>query len=327
MNFEERIKVSHELYDVSKQCFMCREPIGKKQQSVEDVFPKWLMNKYKLWDTKLVIPNGSTMPYRMFRVPCCKKCNNERMSSLENKIKRAVELGYDEFIKLDKNLIAWWIAKIYYAKVLKELTIRMDLKNPDSRTIISEKPFIDHYGNIHMLMNELLIGTTFEGDPLYELYVYKTDDYPVFDYLDNIDMDVIYMKMDNIIILCSFFPTKTSSMRYKQEIDILGKQEIVSFFQVLELYTKIVFYKSYHIGEYAFFYDADMNVGKVDVKQVLEVKRENYDFESLRMALIVYLKSRYYPDEIPSYDEEKEISLILYGASETMTIREIYCPI
>lgn len=324
MNFEERVIESHKLEDLTNRCFMCRKPLDDDNRSDEDVNPKWLMRRYHLWDQSIVIPNGSTMPYRMFKVPCCKKCNNEKMSAMENAIKKGVEGGFQEFIKLDRDLVAWWVAKLYYAKVLKELTLKIDRTNPDSETITKVETFDAHYGNVHMLMNELLQGTKFEGDKPYELYIYKSDLYPKFDYLDNVDTDVVYIKMDEIVILCSFFPTKSSSEKFAEEVGLLENLDLVSIYQVLELYTKMIFYKSYHVGTFATAYDVHLDVGKVEFKQLSDTKIGEYDFNYLRLNLILCLKSRRFPDYIPLYEEEKEISLILYGACDTMKEVEIY---
>jgi len=43
-----------ENFDISKEtCFVC----GKKAETVEHLFPKWLQRKFNIWDQKIKIPN------------------------------------------------------------------------------------------------------------------------------------------------------------------------------------------------------------------------------------------------------------------------------
>ncbi len=64
-------------------CFLCGA-LMDGSKSAEHVFPKWLQNRYDLWNQKIELLNGSLMPYRQLTIPCCEKCNNEHLSSLEN---------------------------------------------------------------------------------------------------------------------------------------------------------------------------------------------------------------------------------------------------
>lgn len=73
-------------------CFLCGSPLSQ-DGTAEHVFPKWLLEKYDLWDRKLTLLNGTTIAYRQLTVPCCQKCNNKYLSSLEMDMRDAVNAG------------------------------------------------------------------------------------------------------------------------------------------------------------------------------------------------------------------------------------------
>lgn len=69
-------------------CFLCGVSLSADNRTDEDVFPQWLLHKFDLWNKRLTLLNGTTIPYRQIRIPCCGSCNNNHLSKLENRIKQ-----------------------------------------------------------------------------------------------------------------------------------------------------------------------------------------------------------------------------------------------
>src|SRR5580704_9225452 len=82
-------------------CFLCGCRLGKRNATEEHIFPKWLQARFNLWNEQLTLLNGTTMPYRALRVPCCSTCNNEHLSQIEDKVRSAVERGPRSVNRLD----------------------------------------------------------------------------------------------------------------------------------------------------------------------------------------------------------------------------------
>jgi len=61
------------------------------------------------------------------------------MSHLEDLICKAVDGGYDEFVKIDKDVVAWWLAKIYYCNLLKETNLFKNRANRSEGYIFDAK--------------------------------------------------------------------------------------------------------------------------------------------------------------------------------------------
>jgi hypothetical protein len=98
-------------------CFIC----GRQAETLEHVIPKWLQNRYNLWDKHLSLPNDTSIPYRNILVPSCAKCNNEVYGSLENRV------SSDNASESDM----WkWANKIHYALSYKDRFLAWDRSNP-----------------------------------------------------------------------------------------------------------------------------------------------------------------------------------------------------
>ncbi len=70
-------------------CFLCGCSLGVENRSEEHVIPKWLQKRFKLLDQRLVLLNGTSIPYKQLTIPCCKPCNNKHLAPIENKVKLA----------------------------------------------------------------------------------------------------------------------------------------------------------------------------------------------------------------------------------------------
>lgn len=158
------------------QCFMCGESLNDDNRSDEHVFPRWLQNEFDLWNQTLVLLNRTEIPYRSLTIPCCRECNNEHLNKkVEKKIEEAVKLGYDAFVKLDEELIFKWLVKISYGMLFKELSLKMELKNPISRRIIEPEELKD-YKMLHTFLQTIRYDTTFIGKKPWSILIFKIKD-------------------------------------------------------------------------------------------------------------------------------------------------------
>ena len=76
------------------KCFLCGETLTDENSTEEHIYPKWLQNKFALWDKQLILLNGTGINYRNLKIPCCKRCNNKMSEAIEKPIQIAVTGGY-----------------------------------------------------------------------------------------------------------------------------------------------------------------------------------------------------------------------------------------
>src|SRR4051794_24050423 len=101
-------------------CFLCGVELSSDNRSDEHVFPKWLLNEFDLWDERLNLLNGTTIPYRQLTIPCCLTCNTYWLSQIEEKVQKAFSAGADAVEALDRVALCLWLGKIYYGLLFKE---------------------------------------------------------------------------------------------------------------------------------------------------------------------------------------------------------------
>jgi len=228
-------------------CFLCGEKLTKNTD--EHIFPKWLQHKFNLWNQTITLINGTEIPYRMLKIPCCKKCNNGHLSKLEIEISNAVAGGYDTFIHLDEDKIFYWAAKILYGLFFKELSLKIERRDPMAGTIMSPEA-MEKFRTLHMLLQGVRFPTEYIPVKPYSLFIFKMYEYgdedwdeSNFNYFDSYIQTVYGMKMNDIgFVLC----IEDSGVQTEFGKDYFAKYKgkILHPIQLKEIYAMIN-YKQY----------------------------------------------------------------------------------
>src|SRR5262249_3025796 len=93
-------------------CFICACVLDDTNRTAEHVVPRWLQERFSLWNKRLFLLNGTSIPYRQLTIPCCFECNNQRLCPLENRISNAIATGYEAIRQLPPLDLFRWFAKI-----------------------------------------------------------------------------------------------------------------------------------------------------------------------------------------------------------------------
>lgn len=204
----------------NKHCFLCGVELNDINSSLEHVFPKWLQKKYDLWNQPLTLQNNTTMQYRQLTIPCCKTCNGVHLSVVEGKIKNAVNLGYDEFVKLDEKTIFQWIGKIYYGILFKELNL-MDFTIKPIENKIMTKSRLEAYKMLHECLQSIHLPIQFHGFQPWSIFVVKLHPSIIghdFNFIDSIFLSVS-IQLGNIGIIANLGDNGSIKNRMKEKIN------------------------------------------------------------------------------------------------------------
>ncbi|EEP55655.1 hypothetical protein [Clostridium butyricum] len=191
----------------SKHCFLCGELLDENNSTVEHIFPKWLQHKHGLWDQTLRLPNGSPIKYKQLIVPCCKKCNNEHLSSMEKSVREALDSGIEKVKELDKTIIYKWVIKIIYCLLFKELSLKEDIKSRDSKMIITPE-FLKNYSVMFDYMQSIM-GNIKINENISSVFIFNVlsnsgnDPQRDFFYIDDILHAQFAIRSNEIGIICS----------------------------------------------------------------------------------------------------------------------------
>jgi len=78
----------------SRPCIFC----GAPGETDEHVVPKWLLRHFDLFDERLLLWNGTTIPYRQVVVPACLRCNHDRLAPLEQRVQEGSATTRDYYL-------------------------------------------------------------------------------------------------------------------------------------------------------------------------------------------------------------------------------------
>lgn len=154
-------------------CFLCGTRVSAITQ--EHVFPKWLQQRYDIWDQRIDLLNDTEIQYRSLRIPCCSTCNNEDLSKLESVISSAVASGHEACRVLDERLLYMWAGKLFYGILRKEINLLRDRAEPGKESIIPAST-LKSFSNLHMFLQGIRGRHLFQSVPPYSVLVCNLHD-------------------------------------------------------------------------------------------------------------------------------------------------------
>lgn len=227
-------------------CFICGVKPGDAPFNDEHVIPKWILRRYNLFDRMINLPNGTTLRYGRYTVPCCEACNTLMGRMIEEPIRQIVEAGSDAVVahlKTDGVLKFYvWIGLIFLKTHLKDRRLRAHLDQRKGFAAISEDLDYDwaglHY--LHTLVRcfatDAGISTSALGS-LIALPVQPDASGISFDFGDLYQAQTMMLRLDDFALLACFNDGMCAGLFLKQKTDrITGP---VSDMQLRELITDL----------------------------------------------------------------------------------------
>lgn len=209
-------------------CFLCAEQLIEGSYTEEHVFPKWLQNKFNLWNQELVLLNGTPIKYKNLKIPCCSSCNNELLSELENKIRNGFESGFDSFIKIDDFDIFLWISKIFLGTIYKELFLYYDRKDINSGYILTDE-FLKRYSILHFWLQLFKRNNDKSFCPGSIIVLRSQVPHEIkeqFDLIDDSQNGVIYLRFGQIVLIADFLENGLHKKALEDEINRLQQIDL-----------------------------------------------------------------------------------------------------
>lgn len=136
------------------RCFLCGNVVDDTSSTKEHVFPKWLLNKFDLWNEPLTLLNGTVIKYRQLVIPCCQPCNNEHLSAVEKRVQQAFVAGPNGLMELPSAELYLWMVKIYYGLLFRNLTLPVDQRNTVAGPIVTTED-LSRFRFLHLMLQGL----------------------------------------------------------------------------------------------------------------------------------------------------------------------------
>ncbi|MFC6670153.1 hypothetical protein [Marinobacterium aestuariivivens] len=232
-------------------CFLCGSSSADITQ--EHIFPKWLQKKYNLWTERLTLLNRTLIQYKKLKVPCCSECNNEHLSSIENRIRQAVHAGYEESVSASSLDWYLWAGKIFYSVLRKEMTLLADQKEAGKGPIINEK-VMRSFDNLHLFLQAARHKLRFNGQTPYTVLICNLHDLGSglsYHFKDDFLNFSIAIRMGEVGVIVSFEDAGLIDSTFGRYVEEIRGRKLHPI-QFDELYAKVCYQLS--LVEYSLKY-------------------------------------------------------------------------
>jgi hypothetical protein len=159
-----------------------------------------------LWDRKLTLLNGTRIPYRQLKIPCCKVCNNEYLGRIERQVQAACDAGRDAVLALPRLTLFLWAGKILYGLLYREHLLPVNRRVPTDGPIVSAE-LLEQLRMHHQFLQAARVRFDFTPHIPASIFVYETS-VPSnagmgFDYWDELQRLAISIRVGNVgIVVC-----------------------------------------------------------------------------------------------------------------------------
>lgn len=127
-----KLVAANENHGNALSCFLCDGKLQADTQSNEHAIPKWMQSDFELWNNKFSFHNATTIPFRQLRLPCCRECNGQYLSQVEQDFQRGLYHTARPIRDVCERTIALWCAKELYATLWKERSLPAERRNPSA---------------------------------------------------------------------------------------------------------------------------------------------------------------------------------------------------
>ena len=242
---ESHVDISGTVFDRMRlsddTCFLCGAHFdGDKTR--EHVFPGWLQHRHNLWDQELTLLNGTTIRYSQLTIPCCKVCNTEHLSGLENRVRNAIENGYKEAVKLPPIVVYQWLGKIFYGILRKELKLLLNRRDGNDGTIVPAE-LLEGFSSLHLFLQSIRQPFVFpDGEPFSVLVVnlHHHDGEGDYFFRDSLQLMICSLRSKDVGFIVTLQDCGVIANSYGRYVsDVAGRKLIPIQFD--ELYAKCLY--------------------------------------------------------------------------------------
>jgi hypothetical protein len=192
-------------------CFICGAQPGSKVFNDEHVIPEWVLRKFGLFDRTINLPNGTTLKYARYKVPCCADCNSLMGRQVEERISKVVKAGPDavqDHIRDGNGLEVFvWLGLIFLKTHLKDRDYRIHLDRRQADIKIGDLYDWETLHHMHCLVRCFVNGAHLEKDVFGSMGAFAAKSEiggDEFDYGDLFDAQTMMIRLDNVALITTF---------------------------------------------------------------------------------------------------------------------------
>lgn len=150
------------------------------------VFPKWLMQHFKLEEEKVeMMDKTKTYHYQDLQLPCSTEVKKAFLD-LDAKVKVAYDKGYEGMAALEEEDLFLWTGRIVYGLLYYEMLYERDTQLKKGKDFQLSLHLRDRFGKFHLMLQSIIEPVKFVGKRPWSIVVfplkYSAD---IFSYRDD----------------------------------------------------------------------------------------------------------------------------------------------
>jgi len=187
----------------NSKCFLTGEALNSEEEKIQ-VFPQWLMSRYKLEDQPFKLLDESMATYKDLKLPCSAIVNEQYLEPLEAAIAAAFETGYDAVKELDELKLFQWAGKLLYGIIFNEIQAGIRQQHAQGEEFNISQSIIHKFSNLHLMLQTLNLPIELDGFKPFSLNLFKVDNADeVFGYRDEINTLTFSLRIKDFgLIIC-----------------------------------------------------------------------------------------------------------------------------
>jgi hypothetical protein len=205
------------------RCFLCGTSLDATNGTEEHVFPKWLQEAFRLWDEKITLLNGTTIPYRRLTIPCCATCNQLVLGPIEKRMAAAHASGHRAMTEVEPTDWFIWLGKILYGFLFREMFLPVDRRDLSAGPVVDGE-LMARFGMHHLFLQAARGIVTWSDFPA-SIFLFESQESTVdvrrnFDFADSPALLVVGIRMGHtsvFAVLQDFGALTTLGLRKFEE--------------------------------------------------------------------------------------------------------------
>ena len=162
----------------------------------EHVIPRWMQSRFNLQNQLVVLPNGTTLPYRYVKVPVASK-HNGTFGQIEQRISQGIYTAQEVYL---------WALKIHIGFIFRDATLKIDRRRPDSDTIWNIDDFTTEVEVFRMLYALWSKGGTINPNPFGSVFILDAlTPEPEFDFIHCARSGTVLLQLGSKVIFVSLW--------------------------------------------------------------------------------------------------------------------------
>ena len=227
------------------RCFVCGVSRDAAPFNDEHVIPKWLLRRHDLYDRRVGVPNGASVPYRSYTVPCCQSCNSALGEKVEDSLSALIDGGFDRVAERlqepnDPAAIFGWLALLFVKTHLKDLMLRWHLDHRAGKVTIGEAYDWESLHHVHCVARAFYSGASVDRSVIGTLLLCRAclgETPEAFDYADLYHAKTVLLRTGDICIIAVLNDSWGAGRIVKPDLEKLDGA--LSILQLRELMARL----------------------------------------------------------------------------------------